>query len=434
MRGFAAAVFPGLKPRGFSPGWGAAGVAVVSLALLTACTPPVDDVATYTIERRDFRHQVTADGELKAVTETAITVPHETRERMRLAWLATEGYVEKDEIVARFDPKTLEDRLREGNRDRESTTFEMKKAEVASEKKQAQHDTEFQVADLELDHARRFQMTDDQVFSRQQIAGSEIDEELATEKKAHAAFSRDNQGALAKTEMELLEIQQKKATLKIDQAEKALRSLEVRAPHSGILSLSRRWNGEPVSVGEEMWPGQEIAEIPDLSTMEAQVYILEADAGGLEVGKRAEVVLDAEPGHVYSGKIYQVDPVAQPRLRGSPVQYFGVKVELEDAETIAKRPGQRLHATLYLAEAKDALVVPRQAVFSEDGEDRVYVRNGKGFVPRAVQVGARSMGTVVVEEGLREGDVVALREPLTNGNGGAPAEDALQDDKEAVDG
>ncbi len=409
------------------------GLAVL-LVLLTACAAPRDDVATYTVERRDFRHLVTADGTLKAVTVTAITVPHEVRERMRLAWLATEGYVEDGEIVARFDASNLENRLREGRREHESTSFQVRKAAVASEKKQAQHDTDYQVADLELDHARRFQTTDDQVYSRQQIAESEIDETLATEKKAHAAFSRDNQGPLAQTEMDLLEIQRKKATLKIDQAEQALRSLEVRAPHAGILSLRRGWNGEPVSVGEEMWPGQELAEIPDLARLEAQVYILEADAGGLEVGKRAEVFLDAAPGRLYTGKIYQVDPVAQPRFRGSPVQYFGVKVELEEAETIAKRPGQRLRATLYLAEAEDALVVPRQAVFSADGEDRVYVKNGRGFASRTVKVGFRSLGTVVVEEGLEEGDVVALREPLTtDGDGDSPAEDAPQAASEVAD-
>lgn len=409
-------------------------LAVVLPVVLAACAGAVDDVATYTVERRDFHHQVTADGMLQAVNETAITVPVEVRERMRLAWLASEGYVEKDEIVARFDPKTLEDRLREGRRDHENSAFQIKKAEVASEKRKAKHETDFEVADLELDHALRFQRTDDQVFSRQEIAESEIDEELATEKKAHAAFSRDNQGSLAKTEMDLLEIQQKKATLKIQQAEQALRALEVRAPHAGILSLRRGWNGEPVAVGEEIWPGQEIADIPDLSQMEAQVYILEADAGGLEVGKRAEVFLDAEPGHVYTGKVSRVDPVAQPRFRGSPVQYFGVKIELDDAATISKRPGQRLHATLYLAEADGALVVPRQAIFSEDGEDRVYVKNGNGFVPRPVKVGVRSMGTVVVEDGLAEGEVVALRKPETNGDAGPPAKVAPRDNTEAAGG
>jgi len=45
------------------------------------------------------------------------------------------------------------------------------------------------------------------------------------------------------------------------------------------------------------------------------------------------------------------------------------------------------------------------------------------------------MGTVVVEEGLAEGDVVALREPVTNGDGGAPpAEEAPPGDTEAAGG
>ena len=62
-------------------------------------------------------------------------------------------------------------------------------------------------------------------------------------------------------------------------------------------------------------------------------------------------------------------------------------------------------------------MVPRQAIFSADGEERVYVKNGDGFAARTVKVGVRSMGTVVVEEGLQAGDVVALREPADAANG-----------------
>lgn len=385
------------------------------LAFLAACAPPPDDVPTARVERRDFRHQVTAEGTLAAVKVTAITVPPEARERMRLAWLADEGYVEEGDIIARFDPKTLQNRLEEGMRERKSTDFEVRKTELDSRQKETQHETDYQVADLELNHARRFQKTDTSAYSRQEIVEDAIDEELAVEKKGHAEFSRTSQAGLAQTEMDLLDIRRRKAELKIDQAQQALQALEVKAPHAGLLSIRRSWNGEPLSVGSEMWAGQEIAEIPNLEVLEAQVYVLEADAGGLEIGKRAEVVLEATPGKTYGGKIYQVDPVAQPRFRGSPVQYFGVKIELDDGATIIKRPGQRLRATIFLAEAKDALVVPRQAVFSEGDEDRVFVRNGDGYESRQVTVNARSMGHAVIDSGLEAGDVVALREPPDRG-------------------
>jgi HlyD family secretion protein len=152
-------------------------------------------------------------------------------------------------------------------------------------------------------------------------------------------------------------------------------------------------------------------EIPDLSAMEAEVFVLEADASGLEVGKPATVVVEAHPDNAYQATIRRVDAVAKTPVRGSPVQYFGVTLELAQTDPAVMKPGQRVRATLHLAELDDALVVPRQAVFHEDGESRVWVRNGDRFEPRRVETGAASMGLMVITAGLREGDVIALRSP-----------------------
>ena len=195
----------------------------------------------------------------------------------------------------------------------------------------------------------------------------------------------------------------------------ALSALEVRAPHAGILTLVRGWSGEKPSVGAEMWRGQRIAEIPNLSSLEAEVFVLEADAGGVEVGKRATLVVEAEPETTYEAKIKRVDTVAQPRFRGSPVQYFGVVLELTGELPKSMKPGQRVRATLMLDEAHDVLVVPRQAVVQEAGESRVFVASGSGFEPRQVETGSSSLGLVVVTEGLDEGERIALSPPSSGG-------------------
>ncbi len=160
-----------------------------------------------------------------------------------------------------------------------------------------------------------------------------------------------------------------------------------------------------------MWRGQEIGEIPDLSVMEAEVFVLEADAGGLETGKGAAVTVEAFPEKTFTATISHVDAVAKPRYRGSPVQYFGVTLEMEKSEDLPAKPGHRVKATLLLEEIDEALVVPRQAVFTGDDEPYVYVKNGSGFARREVEIGAKSMGLMVVTEGLEEGDVIALRPP-----------------------
>jgi len=157
--------------------------------------------------------------------------------------------------------------------------------------------------------------------------------------------------------------------------------------------------------------------------------VLEADAGGLAEGKSAEVVIEAFPGRVFNATIQSVEAVAQPRFRGSPVQYFGVILAFESTHPTIMKPGGRVRATLFLEQRDNAVVIPRQAVFQDGAEAQVYVRQGNDFEPRTVTVGATSLGSVVIDQGLEPGDVVALAQPAgrshdqpssTGGGGGSP--------------
>lgn len=391
------------------------------LLLLAGCGAPADEVPTYVVVRRPFLHQVTAEGNLKAAEVTRVTVPPEVRNRVRLAWLAPEGEVAAGDVVARFDPSEMEDRLREGQLDHRSATLEVGKTEAQNVDKAAGYQTQLERAELDLAHARRYQKTDVGIYSRQEVVSSQIDETLATERREHAQASKKTQETLGKTDLEILEIRQRQAQLSIDQAETALRALEVEAPHPGLLTWVRNWRGEPPQLGDQMWSGQPIAELPDLDVMEAEVYVLEADAGGLEPGKAARVVVEAHPEEIHTATVERVDAVAKPRFRGSPVQYFGVTLRFDDPGGLPAKPGHRVLATLVLEERDDALVVPRQAVFDEDGEQRVWVANGDGFEARAVEIEVASMGLVVVAAGLEAGDVVALRRPLATTQTDEPA-------------
>lgn len=405
---------------------------LVLAGALAACSSQ-ESVPTFTVEPKPFHQRVTAEGLLKAAQVTPLSVPAEVRRSVRLAWLAADGQrVAQGEVVARFDAKEMEDLLEEGRSELTSADLSVNKEHIESVGKVLEHETALELATLELEHAQGFQKSDTGVFSRHDIIEDEIDEELALERRSHATASRGTQESLNRTQLDLLEIRRRQAQLKIERAEDALEALEMKAPHAGILTLARDWNGEMLEVGGQMWRGQKLGEIPDLGKMEAEVYVLEADAGGLAVGKPAEVVLEAHPETVYQGQVQRVDAVAKPRFRGSPVQYFGVTIEIEHTDPKVMKPGQRLRATLLLHEMENALVVPRQAVFQDGGRTRVYVRHQGRFASRAVTLGATSIGLLVVTEGLEAGDVIALRPPADRQEESDGPEDLLAAEGEPV--
>jgi RND family efflux transporter MFP subunit len=370
-----------------------------------------DDVPTYTVERGEFVREVHAEGNLAAADATLLGPPAENRRPLKIAWLASEGSrVRSGDVVIRFDPTDLEEELRDGRHDRATTDSRIAAKRVREEGDRRNLERDAEVASLELDYARTFQSKDELIFSRREIVESEIDEGLARQKMEHAEEAGEIHHDLARTELDLLAIERRKAELKISQAEEALQALEVRAPHDGIFVLKEVWGNKP-EVGQMVWGGNAVAEIPKLDEMEAQVYVLEADAGGLEVGLPATVVLESRPEVVYRATVGKVAALAQRRHHRSPIQYFAVTLELERTDPEVMKPGQRVASVITLGEQQDVLTVPRQSVFEEDGRKIVYVRRGARFEPTEVELGASALGRLVIESGLSEGDRIALRDP-----------------------
>jgi multidrug efflux pump subunit AcrA (membrane-fusion protein) len=407
---------------------GAAAAAAVAALRGIGGLVEYSDVPTYEVERGDFVRRIYAEGNLEAAQATHLSPPASVRGPLRIAWLAPDGgHVNAGDVVVRFDPTELEDKLTNGLNDRAKTDTRITKKQVTEEKTIRDLDRDAGVAEMDLSYAREFQSKDTEIFSRIEIIESEIDESLATSKKEHADAMRVIRQDLGKVEMDLLNLEKRKADIQIEQAERELSELELAAPHDGFFVLKEVWGDMP-QVGSVVWGGSRVAEIPQMDVMEAKVYVLEADAGGLEAGIPATVALDAYPGRSYNAEVKKVDALAQPRNRHVPVQYFGVVLELEKTDTEIMKPGHRVQAVLVLDERQDVISVPRQAIFTEEGKSVAYVRRLGGFEPVEVTTGPAGLGRVVVEEGLDEGDLIALRDPTR------PLREPAADEAEAENG
>jgi HlyD family secretion protein len=369
------------------------------------------DVPVARAERGDIARRVQAEGNLKAVKATVLTAPIDAAGPLKIAWLAPDGSrVRTDEVVIRFDPTDAEKSLVDGEAERQAADNRIAGKRAEGEGTLRNLDRDAGMAALDLKYAREFQSKDPEIFSRTEIIESQLDESLATRRKENAEAVRGIRDKLTKVDLDLLAIERHKADLKIGQAKKGLTALEVRAPHDGILVFSQEGRGI-AKVGDTVWRGQPLAEIPRMDAMEAEVYVLEADAGGLAVGLPAEVTVESRADQSFKAKIVKVDALAKPRVSFVPVQYFGVTLEIERTDPAIMKPGQRVRATLLLDARTNAVSVPREAVLDRNGKKVVYRRSGWGFEPVEVALGPAALGRVVIEKGLGAGDVVALRDP-----------------------
>jgi multidrug resistance efflux pump len=371
-----------------------------------------DGIATFEVRRGHFVREVSVSGTLKAVKATPIVVPVETGRSQKVAALARDGSLLKaGDLVVEFDPWDADREAADGKADLSSAQARIEKTRADGGKTARSLALDRDVAQEQLKRAQTFLLTDDRLFSRNAVIESALDRDLFAKKADVAERKLSRSGRLSAAESALGEIAAGKARTSIANAEKSLRALRIVAPHDGLLVLERKWTGEPPFVGDSLWPGQKVAEIPDLSQLEAKVFVLEADAAGLKPGLSARLAIEGRPGADFAASVVRVDPLAKPRDRQSPVKYFETVLALEKPDPSSMRPGERVRAVIRLEEADGVVAIPRGALFEKDGKRVVYRRENGGFTPVEVKVGRNSVSRIVVESGLRPGDRVALRDP-----------------------
>ncbi|HTV25753.1 MAG TPA: HlyD family efflux transporter periplasmic adaptor subunit [Polyangiaceae bacterium] len=397
---------------------GIAALALVSYRLSRASREP--DVPMYDVELSTFVHEVSAEGNLRTKRSIAIGVPSGVPSPLKIAWTCPDGSaVKKGEVVVRFEPTDFEKRLLDGRADRASAQAKVEKEQGLAALSQRTRERSATLSALELQKAREFQARDPEIFSRNQIIESGIDEELSAARRDYADEARRIEASLSKNKIEQIAVEQRQAEMNIARANKGLANLELRAPEDGVIVFERDWLGNVTKVGDSVWEGKSIASLPVLGEMEAEVFVLEADAGGLKVGKPARVILESHTDQVYEATIASIDTLAKRPHNGVPTQYFGLRLAFEKTDALRMKPGGRVKATLVL-DSQEALSVPRHAVFERDGKSVVYRWQGGQFQAVPVQLGATTPGRVVVASGLVAGDRIALADP----NAGAEGEGA----------
>jgi HlyD family secretion protein len=412
---------------------GLGSVAAVGRAGLSHLGRGSAEVPVFQVEPAPFSREISAEGTLRPVKASPVTAPGEGRSLL-IAWMAEDGAsVKKGDVVIRFDQNDAVRALADGKDDERIADSRIEKEKRAIDGAVADRGRAAALTKVEIDHAHKLGKKDPRFFPRTEVIESEIDEGLLATRLSQTEAAQLAEGRLGKSRVDLLTVDRQKAEIQRHEAARTLAGLEVRAPHDGTFVVQRMgWAQRMLQTGDRAFPGMRVAEVATTEQMEADVMVLEADAGGLAAGKTATVTLEAQPDSIYTARVKKVEPFPKTRHPEVPTQYFGATLAME-GNTAGLKPGQRLRASIVLDQAAAALVVPRQAVVARDGGTFVERRREDGrFESVKVTLGAGTIGRVVVTSGLAPGDHIALRDTARSademldapGAPGAPAKAA----------
>lgn len=187
-----------------------------------------------------------------------------------------------------------------------------------------------------------------------------------------------------------------KAQSAVDALENQKNDLTLRAPRSGVIGYRQ------AEVGAMAQAGAKLLSIVDNSHIFVDCPVSEQDIGQVVLGMPTVISVDAL-GKTYAGKIVYISPAMD-----SKTQTFTIRVELDSPDERIKT-GMFARTNITVLLRSKTLFIPKEAVLSMNGTNRIFVVDGTGqTVERVVKLGLLNDTSVEILDGIKEGEQVAV--------------------------
>jgi hypothetical protein len=146
-----------------------------------------------------------------------------------------------------------------------------------------------------------------------------------------------------------------------------------------------------------------------MSNVISEIYVKEIDISKINVGDSVRVTFDALAGVMIKGSIKTIARVGESH-KDFDMKVFKVVIQLDNTHEGLK-PAMNSNNDIVLAKLENVISIPLISVFKENGTKYVYLKTPEGSRKQEIKTGLENEESVLVEEGLNEGDKVLLELP-----------------------
>lgn len=379
------------------------------------------DLPVASARRGEFQVIVRCRGELVSTRSAQLIAPVNVP-GMVIAWQAPpNSEVKQGDVVVRFDSSAVQQTLLEQQAGLQQAQASLDQA-VAQAKMTAEQDkVDLTAAQVEVERCK-LEASKEEIVSRLQGEESKIDLGIAQEKlhveEATVNLHQKSDASKIGSQTRLRD----KAQQDIDVTKERIAKMEVHAPSSGVIiylnNFSQGWmNAKPFHVGDQVWPGSGIAEIPDISTLAMKGKLEETDRGRITVGMDVRMQVDPFPEKTFPGKLIAISPLVEQTFDWPPSRNFRAVGGFGEKDN-RLRPGMNGRLDIIIQRIPNAISIPANALFNRMGRPTVYVDGKDGWTPKEVEVLARNPDEVAIK-GVEAGTRISLVEPDAQGKGDA---------------
>ena len=346
---------------------------------------------TINVSKGDIREIVTASGTVNAVT--TVLVGTQVSGTIKHIYVDFNSQVKRDQLIARIDPAIFEAQVEQARANLLSARANLEKADAAL-----------------VDAKRTFDRTKE-LYQRNLIARSELD-----------TAETNHETSKAQVEVAKAQIVQTEAALKL--AETNLKYTRIVSPVDGIVVSRNVDVGQTVAASFQTPTLFTIAQ--DLTKMQINTNVDEADIGKIKMGQPVEFNVDAYPEIIFNGKVWQI------RIAPITVQNvvtYDVVIKMDNPE-LKLKPGMTANVSILTAVKKDILKIPNAAMRFRPSDKNKMNAQQKGFgvwqmvngelrrIPVSAGISDGSFTEVISGE-IREGQEIII-ESLNESKGTSP--------------
>ncbi len=278
---------------------------------------------TAAVHRADVVATVTATGTVNAVT--TVLVGTQVSGTINALYVDYNSLVKKGQLLAQIDPATFQAQVNQAKANLLNAEANLKKSEAS------------------LADARRTYERNKQLIAKNFIAQSDVD-----------TSETNVETNVAQVESSRALVLQNKAAL--DQAETNLRYTKILSPVNGIV-ISRNIDvGQTVAASFQTPTLFTIAE--DLTKMQIDTSVDEADIGNVKVGQEVRFTVDAYPDTNFIGKVFEIRNAA---VIVQNVVTYDVVVQVSNND-LKLKPGMTANVSIITARRNGVIVVPNSAL------------------------------------------------------------------------
>ena len=415
---------------------------------------------TAKVERGTVRSSISATGNLNPVV--TVQVGSLVSGNIQALYADFNTKVKKGQLVALIDPQAYQARVDQARASVENARASVLNAQAMLQKVGADiasaeanvanlranlTRTQSAVQDAKVKLQRRQDLGKQGILSREDLdtAQATYDQAIAQQQAAEAQVNAGlRQVEAAKAQRDVADAQLRSAQAQVKQTTASLAQAEVDLEHTKILApvdgtvIARKMDvGQTVAASFQAPTIFEIAQ--DLTKMQVDTNVDEADIGKVKVGQNAAFTVDAHPGQTFRGAVTQI---RQAPINVQNVITYDVVVAVNN-EDLKLLPGMTANVKVLVDREDNALRIPNAALRYKPSEslltsaDSVHAASpaaqgsrrqqqpqpvvwvlGADGKPRSVQIktGISDGNMTVIESGdLKEGDQIIVGEIGTGG-------------------